>query len=494
VAAVQMPPHPAGGGPKLSAIACARPAAARCSSCTRRHYTIRWPPGVRPHPTCCPRDQPPGFPFEGYDLEELILPDGDDMGINSGDDASEEEEVEAESGFGSVIGAQPGPGPGARASQRGAARRAHRGQRQLGWSSPRQREAASPPKTTGSGWAADRRTQAGREAERATAGVGSVDHRGPRQCRRRATRAPGRHSQSPAAQQGGQAWAALAPLEARAFPTSPNTPPPPTPRSGPPMPASPLYPLTYPPHNSHGPSPGLTVVDNLPKVPEEKYEKLANVLKKIYGQIGNIRDGAGLGRGGGRGGAGEGGMAVGVGGAAPRAGRRPATALPRASPPASHAPAARRARRSPAPRAAGGVFMPKDEANVSKGYAFIEFSHPMVRAARGLGSVPIAGRGPHRPPAARIARRGRLRCAAACQRATGSGSLTRRASRAVASGHTRGPPPPGPTHLPRRRPPTPPHPPPPAPPRPPPRPPRRRRTLRASRPAATSWTRTTASW
>lgn len=33
------------------------------------------------------------------------------------------------------------------------------------------------------------------------------------------------------------------------------------------------------------------VVDNLPSVPEEKYEKLVNVLKKIYGQIGNIREG-----------------------------------------------------------------------------------------------------------------------------------------------------------------------------------------------------------
>lgn len=34
------------------------------------------------------------------------------------------------------------------------------------------------------------------------------------------------------------------------------------------------------------------VVDNLPVVPEDKHEKLANVLKKIYSQIGNIREGA----------------------------------------------------------------------------------------------------------------------------------------------------------------------------------------------------------
>ncbi|KIZ03095.1 Eukaryotic translation initiation factor 3 subunit B [Monoraphidium neglectum] len=112
------------------------------------------------------RDQPAGFPFEGFDVEELILPDGDDMDIRSDEDESEEEELETASGFGSVI-----------------------------------------------------------------------------------------------------------------------------------------------------------VVDNLPSVPEEKYEKLVNVLKKIYGQIGNIRD--------------------------------------------------------------GGVYMPKDANKVSKGYAFIEFSHPMeAQAAR----------------------------------------------------------------------------------------------------------------
>ena len=34
-----------------------------------------------------------------------------------------------------------------------------------------------------------------------------------------------------------------------------------------------------------------TVVDNLPVVPEEKDEKLLTVLKKIYGQIGAVRDG-----------------------------------------------------------------------------------------------------------------------------------------------------------------------------------------------------------
>ncbi len=50
-------------------------------------------------------DMPPGFPFENFDLEELILPDGDDMGIRSDDDDVKEEDVQTESGFGSCIGA-----------------------------------------------------------------------------------------------------------------------------------------------------------------------------------------------------------------------------------------------------------------------------------------------------------------------------------------------------------------------------------------------------
>jgi translation initiation factor 3 subunit B len=49
------------------------------------------------------RDQPAGFPYEGFDIEELILPEDDDMGIGSDDDAEEEEELETETGFGSVI-------------------------------------------------------------------------------------------------------------------------------------------------------------------------------------------------------------------------------------------------------------------------------------------------------------------------------------------------------------------------------------------------------
>lgn len=50
------------------------------------------------------RDQPPGFPYENFAVEELILPDGDDMGIKSEEDDVDEEEVETESGFGTVVG------------------------------------------------------------------------------------------------------------------------------------------------------------------------------------------------------------------------------------------------------------------------------------------------------------------------------------------------------------------------------------------------------
>ena len=35
----------------------------------------------------------------------------------------------------------------------------------------------------------------------------------------------------------------------------------------------------------------LAVVDNLPKVPQDKYDKLSAVLKKVYGQIATVREG-----------------------------------------------------------------------------------------------------------------------------------------------------------------------------------------------------------
>ncbi|PNH05051.1 Eukaryotic translation initiation factor 3 subunit B [Tetrabaena socialis] len=48
-------------------------------------------------------DLPAGFPYEDFQLEELILPDGDDMGIHSDDDDVKEEDVQTQSGFGSCI-------------------------------------------------------------------------------------------------------------------------------------------------------------------------------------------------------------------------------------------------------------------------------------------------------------------------------------------------------------------------------------------------------
>lgn len=36
---------------------------------------------------------------------------------------------------------------------------------------------------------------------------------------------------------------------------------------------------------------GIIVVDNIPEVPKEKFEKLENVIRKIYGQIGVIKEG-----------------------------------------------------------------------------------------------------------------------------------------------------------------------------------------------------------
>ena len=93
-----------------------------------------------------------------------------------------------------------------------------------------------------------------------------------------------------------------------------------------------------------GPQPPA-VVDNLPVVPEEKYEKLVSVLRKIYGQIGHIREGGGWQ------------TAAGIA----------ACMLRHALMLGDHA-------------AAGGVYMPKDPSTkMSKGFAFVEFSNPMVR-------------------------------------------------------------------------------------------------------------------
>jgi translation initiation factor 3 subunit B len=46
--------------------------------------------------------QPRGFPFGDFDVADVMLPDGDDMGIPS-DDEEEEEIVETETGFGNIV-------------------------------------------------------------------------------------------------------------------------------------------------------------------------------------------------------------------------------------------------------------------------------------------------------------------------------------------------------------------------------------------------------
>jgi len=48
-----------------------------------------------------------GFPFGDFDLEDVMLPEDDDMGIPSDDDDDLEEEVQTESGFGCVVGKDP---------------------------------------------------------------------------------------------------------------------------------------------------------------------------------------------------------------------------------------------------------------------------------------------------------------------------------------------------------------------------------------------------
>jgi translation initiation factor 3 subunit B len=45
-----------------------------------------------------------GFPFEGFHLEDVMLPEDDDMGILSDDDEEGEEEIQTETGFGCVVG------------------------------------------------------------------------------------------------------------------------------------------------------------------------------------------------------------------------------------------------------------------------------------------------------------------------------------------------------------------------------------------------------
>uniref|UniRef100_A0A7R9YYS4 Eukaryotic translation initiation factor 3 subunit B n=1 Tax=Chlamydomonas euryale TaxID=1486919 RepID=A0A7R9YYS4_9CHLO len=48
-------------------------------------------------------DQPEGFPLDGFDLAAIKLPDDDDLGIPSDDDADNEQDLQTETGFGSVL-------------------------------------------------------------------------------------------------------------------------------------------------------------------------------------------------------------------------------------------------------------------------------------------------------------------------------------------------------------------------------------------------------
>lgn len=48
--------------------------------------------------------QPKGFPFGDFDIADVMLPEGDDMGIPSDSDEEKEEELQSESGFGNVLG------------------------------------------------------------------------------------------------------------------------------------------------------------------------------------------------------------------------------------------------------------------------------------------------------------------------------------------------------------------------------------------------------
>ncbi len=49
--------------------------------------------------------QPRGFPFGEFDLEDVMLPEDDDMGIPSDtDEDGQEDDVQTESGFGNVLG------------------------------------------------------------------------------------------------------------------------------------------------------------------------------------------------------------------------------------------------------------------------------------------------------------------------------------------------------------------------------------------------------
>lgn len=47
-----------------------------------------------------------GFPFEGFHIEDVMLPEDDDLDIPSDDEEEGEEEIQSETGFGCVVGAR----------------------------------------------------------------------------------------------------------------------------------------------------------------------------------------------------------------------------------------------------------------------------------------------------------------------------------------------------------------------------------------------------
>ena len=47
--------------------------------------------------------QPRGFPFDDFDVMDVMLPDGEDMGIIS-EDEEDDEEITTETGFRNIIG------------------------------------------------------------------------------------------------------------------------------------------------------------------------------------------------------------------------------------------------------------------------------------------------------------------------------------------------------------------------------------------------------
>lgn len=59
---------------------------------------------LRPEEAAMFEGQPKGFPFGDFRLEDVMLPEGDDMGIPSDDDDVDDETIEQETGFETVVG------------------------------------------------------------------------------------------------------------------------------------------------------------------------------------------------------------------------------------------------------------------------------------------------------------------------------------------------------------------------------------------------------